>query len=149
MRILIAVSLEADDSPDVVAAVKSFAWPPEAVFRVVTAAPYVHPSAPELMISATTVPEVQQKVNLRAENISATAAVRLREAGMNADSISAEGDPKTMIISEATRWAADLIVVGSSGRSRLERWVLGSVSRAVVTDARVSVLVIKNATAEA
>ena len=51
------------------------------------------------------------------------------------------GDPADALVERATYWGADLIVVGSRGRSALGRLVLGSVSRKVVTEASCSVRV--------
>jgi nucleotide-binding universal stress UspA family protein len=52
------------------------------------------------------------------------------------------GKPAAEIVSEAAEWEADLIVVGSHGRSRATRLILGSVAEAVMRDAPCSVLVI-------
>jgi nucleotide-binding universal stress UspA family protein len=52
-------------------------------------------------------------------------------------------DPRPAIVAAATREAADLIVVGSQGRSGLQRLLLGSVSHYVVNHAPCSVLVVK------
>jgi nucleotide-binding universal stress UspA family protein len=43
------------------------------------------------------------------------------------------GSPARIVIEKAGRWPADLVVVGSHGRSALGRFVLGSVSQRVVT----------------
>src|SRR5215468_8697932 len=51
------------------------------------------------------------------------------------------GDPADALMERATNWGADLIVVGSQGRSALGRLFLGSVSRKIVTEARCSVRV--------
>ena len=48
-----------------------------------------------------------------------------------------------MIIEEATNWPADLIIMGSHGRKGFERFLLGSVSQAVVAHAPCSVEIIK------
>ena len=52
-----------------------------------------------------------------------------------------EGQPKEVIVGEAERWAADLIVVGSHGYGPLRRFFLGSVSLFVTLHAPCSVLV--------
>src|SRR5262245_4865505 len=49
------------------------------------------------------------------------------------------GLPADALVEQATSWNADLIVVGSQGRSALGRLFLGSVSRRVVTEAPCSV----------
>jgi len=51
--------------------------------------------------------------------------------------------PKAVIIDEADKWGADLIVVGSHGHRGVERFLLGSVSEGVALHARCSVEVIR------
>ena len=52
-----------------------------------------------------------------------------------------KGTPAWELIDAANEWKADLVVVGSEGRSALGRLLLGSVSKRVVTDSRCSVRV--------
>lgn len=54
------------------------------------------------------------------------------------------GSPAGEILKKAEEWEADLIVVGSHGRSALGRLILGSVSQRVVTDAPCSVRVARH-----
>ena len=51
------------------------------------------------------------------------------------------GSPAWELVGQADQWKPDLIVVGSHGRSALGRFVLGSVSQRVLTEARCSVRV--------
>jgi hypothetical protein len=53
-----------------------------------------------------------------------------------------------VILDEAERWGADLIVVGSHGYRAWERFLLGSVSQAVVSHAKCSVAVVRCRPAE-
>lgn len=55
------------------------------------------------------------------------------------------GWPSTELINKADEWKADLIVVGSQGRSAVGRFILGSVSKKVVTDSYHSVRVARGA----
>ena len=55
------------------------------------------------------------------------------------------GWPATDLITQADEWKADLVVVGSHGRSALGRLILGSVSKKVVTDSHHSVRVARGA----
>ena len=49
------------------------------------------------------------------------------------------GNPAVELVKKAKTWHADLIVVGSQGRSAIGRLILGSVSLEVATEARCSV----------
>ena len=53
------------------------------------------------------------------------------------------GGPATELVNKADEWEADLVVVGSHGRSALGRFMLGSVSKKVVTDSHHSVRVVR------
>lgn len=53
------------------------------------------------------------------------------------------GNAKEVILDEAQKWAADLIVVGSHGRRGFRRLLLGSVSEAVAMNAHCSVVVVR------
>jgi nucleotide-binding universal stress UspA family protein len=54
-----------------------------------------------------------------------------------------EGDPAAEIVRYAEESAVDLIVMGTHGRSGLERLLMGSVAEKVMRDAPCSVLVVK------
>ena len=68
----------------------------------------------------------------------------LREAGVLATAQSREGDPAAQIIAAAAACDADLIVVGTHGRTGLQRLVLGSVARNVLHHATSSVLIVRS-----
>ncbi len=54
-----------------------------------------------------------------------------------------EGDPKDVILNIAAAWSADLIVMGSHGRTGLDKLLLGSVSQAVSLHAPCSVAIVR------
>jgi nucleotide-binding universal stress UspA family protein len=58
-----------------------------------------------------------------------------------------EGSPKKMIVEEAERWGADLILVGSHGHGPAERFLLGSVAQAVAVHAPCSVEIVRRLSA--
>mgnify|MGYP000974779602 CR=1 FL=1 len=53
------------------------------------------------------------------------------------------GIAKSVILDEAEKWGADLIVVGSHGYKGMQRFLLGSVSQAVATHATCSVEIVR------
>lgn len=81
----------------------------------------------------------------RAQNAVATAVEILSKTfSAVSESISVLLDgPKSIIMDEAEKWGADLIVVGSHGHRGIERFLLGSVSEGVALHAKCSVEVIR------
>lgn len=66
-----------------------------------------------------------------------------RDAGVKAEFLVWEGDPGDSIAAAAEAEQADLVVVGTRGRSGAERMLLGSVSDHVVRHAECPVLVVR------
>jgi nucleotide-binding universal stress UspA family protein len=69
-------------------------------------------------------------------------AARLHAVGLEAEPERRDGDAAAEIIAAARNWKADLIVMGTHGRTGLARLVLGSVARNVIQHAPCSVLVV-------
>jgi nucleotide-binding universal stress UspA family protein len=76
-------------------------------------------------------------------NILPRAAERLGTKGLPIETVVRQGDPRSAIVDEAEEWAADLIVVGSHGRTGIKRWLLGSVAQSLVSHAPCSVVVVR------
>ena len=72
----------------------------------------------------------------------------LQTARLVAEADRREGDAATEILAGASASNADLIVMGSHGRTGLARLVLGSVSRNVLQHASCSVLVVRDGSSE-
>ncbi len=68
---------------------------------------------------------------------------RAREKGVSLNAKIVRGYPADEIIKAATAEGADLVVVGSLGRTGIGRMLLGSVSEAVVRNAPCPVLVVR------
>lgn len=79
----------------------------------------------------------------QAKDLVGKAAEKVRAAKLQVSTDLVEGDPKSQIIDVANQWHADMIVVGSHGRSGLGRFLLGSVSQDVVRHAHCSVEIIR------
>ncbi len=80
------------------------------------------------------------------ERAAADAAARLRDAGRVVEAEMRDGDAAGEIIGVAEQRGADLIVLGSRGRTGLTRFFLGSVARNVLSGSTVSVLIVRDAT---
>lgn len=82
-----------------------------------------------------------------AEEFAAKASDRIRsyfpDWAVRAEALA--GTPSWALITRADEWHPDLIVVGSHGRSAIGRFVLGSVSKKLVTDSHHSVRVTRGA----
>lgn len=76
-----------------------------------------------------------------AEALVARAVGQLRAAGLTTEIDVRQGDPAHEIVRAATDWAADLVVMGTRGRTGLERVLLGSVAHKVLMHAPCSVLI--------
>ena len=78
----------------------------------------------------------------RIENGAQALVQRARDAGARATFLVWEGDPAEAVLEAASAEAADVIVLGSHGRGRLGRLILGSTSKRVTEGARCPVLVV-------
>ena len=70
-------------------------------------------------------------------------ARELTGAGFSTEARVVRGDPRDALVDTARTMGADLVVVGSHGRTGLAKLVLGSVASHVVTHSPCSVLVVK------
>ncbi len=146
VRLLIGV----DGSPDAAAAVRAVAareWPVGSAVRLVTALDARMCTALAFMPlpgqTGTQSRDTDESARM-SETLDAMAAP-LHERGLAVSSIITAGDPKHVLLDEAERWEADSLFVGARGLSRVERFLLGSVSAAVAARAPCSVEVIRPA----
>lgn len=71
------------------------------------------------------------------------AAQVLRAAGFKVSTRVGEGEVRSGILDVASEWGAGLIVLGSHGRTGLQRMLLGSVAEAVARHALCSTLIVR------
>lgn len=89
---------------------------------------------------------LQEAVRKTGERTLAQAAEKVRRSGMTAETalLEAAGEHIAAVIDgEARSWAADLIVIGTHGRSGLSRLLLGSVAEGVARGVSVPVLLVR------
>jgi nucleotide-binding universal stress UspA family protein len=85
---------------------------------------------------------VEAETKAHAEVV-AKAETKLRGTGLQLETRVLTGDPRDVLVKAAQDERADLLVVGSHGRTGIAKFVLGSVAAHVVTHAPCSVLVVK------
>jgi len=89
--------------------------------------------------------EVDSAARKAAEDAVEKAAVFLRDKKLSLSITTAvdNGSPKHIILKEAEKFNANLIVVGSHGHGAIESFLLGSVSQSVSLHAACSVLIVR------
>ncbi len=141
MKILLAVD-GSSYSAAAAESVKRRPWPPGTIVRVLSVVRDAVPSAVELY-AASSLEETRRLMDKEAERLTNEVAATVRESEFTVETAIRHGDPRSVIIDEATEWPADLIVVGSHGYTGIKRLLLGSVAQSVVAHAPCSVEVVR------
>lgn len=149
MKILLAVDGSAcsDVAVDEVA---RRCWPEDSQVRILSVVETPAPLTSEPLAAgayASYFEETEKAASENAQTVISRAAAKLREGKESGrPQISTDilrGSPKRVIVEEAEKWGADLIVVGSHGYRSWERMLLGSVSQAVAMHAECSVEIVR------
>jgi len=144
MKILVPVD-DSQHSRAAIEFVKSMSWPGGANVVVLAAArPVVSAYADVYAQGTGSESEGLYHEQLRHnEELVGRVAADLNAAGFRAEGQVVRGDPREAIVHAARAGSADLIVMGSHGRSGLAKLLLGSVASYVVSHAPCNVLVVK------
>jgi nucleotide-binding universal stress UspA family protein len=139
-----------DGSPAAAAARTTLEWPIFAgaqveVLSVADVPPLLHSGvAPTMRAEAhRATREIEGELRAEHERYASEAASAIRTSGGKPTSGVRVGDPASEIIAAARASSADLIVMGTRGRSGVQRLLLGSVARKVLHHAECSVLVVR------
>ena len=97
---------------------------------------------PEAGAAAGRPQRMDQRRSVR-EQAAQAVVIRGRNAGIGVSFLVWEGKPGPAIVEAAAAESADIIVVGSHGRGRVGRFVIGSVSDHVIRNASAPVLVVR------
>ena len=92
--------------------------------------------------------EMTEALKSSGKRVLAQAHAEARQAGIEAEVklLEARGDRiASVIVEEARSWQADLIVIGTHGRSGFSRVVFGSVAEGIVRTAPIPVLLLRGA----
>lgn len=143
MKVIIGV----DDSPcseAAVAWVKKMPWPRGTKIVVLSVArPAVGAYAEVYAPQAPYLEQVMEEQVRHHQELSSKAERNLRDAGFVTEARIAEGDPRIALVDTARLEQADMIVLGSHGRTGISKLLLGSVASHVVTHAPCTVVVVK------
>ena len=142
MKILLAID-GSESSEAAVRAVTIRPWPAGSSVRVLSVAQPVYPPAnplfPEVAVTAE-YREITARVTAEAKKLTDEQAdVIGRNKAVTVETTVRQGDPRVEIVDEAERWGADLVILGSHGRTGVKRWLMGSVAEYVVRHAPCSV----------
>lgn len=123
--------------------------PPLAEARIVAVSEVVLPPPMSYTLPSAGALELQRLLEHHALETAETARRKLQNdfPGWTIGVEAHPGSPASTIITVADEWLPDLIVLGSHGRTALGRFVLGSVSHAVLGEARCSVRIVRHPTA--
>jgi nucleotide-binding universal stress UspA family protein len=146
MRILLAY----DGSPgseQALALANALDWPAGVSIRVVLVVEPVYAALGPLGMAGSTVPSLALDEEVMAiQRGNADEAVRrLARDGRTVEGAAIIGRPGSVLVDEATRFGADLVLVGSRGHGPILSLVLGSVSAEVIDYAPCPVLVARRA----
>ena len=145
MKIMIGV----DGSPQSDTAVKSVAarpWPAGSEVKLVAVVELHIAPVPAIWAVPdnhylSLLHELQEKARIALERNAAWFASVQPDLPVTTETLN--GNIKETLVNEAEKWGADLMVVGSHGHNAVERFLLGSVSNAVMHHAPCSVEVIR------
>lgn len=145
MKVMIATD-GSEYSRQAVRSVVSRPWPEKIQFRVVSVAelPALWFRSPAFL-NPKAMADLRAEAMKRAEDAVADTEKILADAGFEESGTEAipYASAPEMILNQATEWGADLIVVGSHGRSGAGRFLLGSVSEDVALHANCSVEIVR------
>ena len=144
MKILVGV----DASPHSAAAVRfvtHMKWPENTEIRLISA---VQPLAGsyamvEMPVPAAAFEDASRELRQARQETTALLERQVRDSGFKSNAKVVTGDARFALVDAARAERADLLVVGSHGRTGLTKLMLGSVASHVVTHAPCSVLVVK------
>jgi nucleotide-binding universal stress UspA family protein len=135
-----------DDAAESTRAAVARAWPTGSEIRFVAVYEAVIPTAVGLLVPRVVdwVEEENRETIELARKMVKSYEIKFRRDGLMTSHLITAGDPRRVLVDEATRWGADCIFVGARGLSRIDRLLLGSVSAAVAARAHCSVEVVRS-----
>ena len=142
MKIIVGVD-DSRYSKEAIRHVAAATWPASARFAVLSIYTWPIVVGPEEVTPAVIVQKLVGERERQARRIAESGAAELRRAGLTAEARVGSGDARFVLVDAAGHDDADLIVVGTHGRTGVKRLLLGSIATYVVAHAPCSVLVVR------
>lgn len=142
MKILLAID-QSGCSQVAVDAVKTQYKPGDSEVLVLHALDLVSPYAGMTTLDPSALERIFEAELNSAETLVKQAEAELRAADFRVTTRLQEGEAHNVILEVANEWKADCVVVGSHGRTGLQRFMLGSVSLAMARHAPCSVEIVR------
>jgi len=140
MKLLVAIA-DMKSAEEIARSVTAQFSPATTEIRLLHVLQPISVSTPPQMARSFT-PELEDEKK-RAQELVDTAAAQITKAGFKVDSSIEKGDPREAIIDAATQGHVDLVVLGSRGAGKVNRFLLGSVAESVMRHAPCSVQVVR------
>jgi nucleotide-binding universal stress UspA family protein len=146
MKILLATD-GSDYSKIAVDAVADRPWPTGSELKIISVMEPTYVPTTDVWVLPDNFYNVMEEVSMsRAQAAVKDAAEKIKSsktAELEPITEVRSGAARNVILDEAERWGADLIILGSHGYSGLQRFLLGSVSHAVAAHAHCSVEIVR------
>jgi nucleotide-binding universal stress UspA family protein len=147
MKILLAVD-SSDCSKAAVQAVAERPWPAGSQIKILSVVEPVYvPTTDAWVLPENYYVEIDKAAWDQAQNAIAYAVEQIEASDVAKLTILTEikeGLAKDIILEEAEKWGAELVLLGSHGYRGLKKFLLGSVSHAVAAHAHCSVEIVRN-----
>ena len=103
----------------------------------------ITPLVPEQYIAGTTLDKLNADARRWAQEQVAKLTARARKGGVRASGLVTTGDPAEQIVRTARSKRAELVVVGTHGRTGLNRFFVGSIAQRVIASAQCPVVTVR------
>jgi len=103
----------------------------------------ITPLVPEQYIAGTTLDKLNADARRWAQEQVAKLTTRAKKGGVQARALTATGDPAEQIVRTARTKRAEFVVLGTHGRSGLNRFFVGSVAQRVIASAQCPVVTVR------
>lgn len=134
---------ESDCSKAAVEFVAKAAWLKDSRFLVVSASPPVFLNPGEAAAPGAIAQVIAAQESFH-RGLAERAAGELQKVGLKAEARMIAADPRIALVDTARNEKAELLIVGSHGRSGISKLLLGSVASHVIAHAPCNVLVVKH-----